>query len=89
MEEGRRSRSKAPKVVPATTKKVYFLQAGVVHGKAAESAERLLQASRPHLGVQLVQASSVASLGSDDAYAEKHRGGMEANSRYASPKFKR
>ena len=85
MEEARRSRTKA-KAVPATTKKVYFLHAGVVHGHAAESAELLLRASRPHLGAQ---ASSLASLGSDEAYTETQPGGMEASGRYAGSKFKR
>ena len=32
----------AGKASPAKTKKVYFLQTGVVHGKAEESAELLL-----------------------------------------------
>jgi len=86
MEEGRRSRTKAAKVVPATTKKVYFLHTGVVHGHAAESAELLLRASRPHLGVQ---ASSIASLGSDEACTETQLGGMDASSRYTGSKFKR
>jgi hypothetical protein len=85
MEEERQSKTKAPKAIPATTKKVYFLQTGVVHGKAAESAELLLLASRSQLGVQ---ASSATSLGSIDANTERHRGSVEANNRYSSSKFK-
>lgn len=85
MEEVHKSTIKSPKVIPATTKKVYFLQAGVVHGKAAESAELLLLASRSQLGVQ---APSTTSLGSIDGYSAQHRGSVEANTRYSTSKIK-